>query len=177
VAAGTASIGQPGEATHLHAIDLRPAKPAELRILRDVHPDVTRLQHVARVESAAVASRIEAGGLLDALDWYTGSSPWGGPIACPSSIVQLLRNRGGEFGPHTGRAVGLYGAIEVRHHAGPLLADRAYAVEGEVVAVGVSPKTEYVWYDTRALDPDRGVVASMRMQLRWMTASSPLYAG
>jgi hypothetical protein len=177
VAAGTASIGQPGEASHLHAIDLRPTKPAELRILRDVHPGVTRLRHVARVEPVAVASRIGAGGLLDALDWYGGPSPWGGPIACPSSIVQLLRNRGGEFGPHTGRAVGLYGAIEVRHHAGPVFADREYAVEGEVVAVGASPKTEYVWYDTRALGPDGGVVASMRMQLRWMTASSPLYAG
>jgi hypothetical protein len=46
--------------------------------------------------------------------------------------------------------------------------DRQYEVEGEVVAVGASPRTEYVWYDTRALDPGGGVVASMRMQLRWM---------
>lgn len=177
VAIGTASVGQPGGATHLHAIDLRPADPAGLRILGDVQPGVTRLQHTAAVESAAVARRVEAGGLLDVLDWYTGPSPWGGPIACPSSAVQLLRNRGGEFGPHTGRAVGLYGAIEIRHHAGPVLADREYDVRGEVVAVGASPKTEYVWYDTRALDPDGTVVASMRMQLRWMTASSPLYGG
>jgi hypothetical protein len=177
VASGTASVGQPAEAAHLHTIDLRPADPAELRILSGVQPGVTRLQHVATVESAAVVSRIEAGGLLDALDWYTGPSPWGGPIACPSSVVRLLRNRGGEFGPHTGRAVGLYGAIEIRHHHGPVLADREYAVEGEVVAVGVSPRTEYVWYDSRALGPDGVVTASMRMQLRWMKASSPLYAG
>ena len=175
VAAGTASIGQPIEVTHLHAIDLRPADPAGLRIVRDVRPAITRLQHQARVESAAIARRIEAGGLLDALDWYTGPSPWGGPIACPSSVVQLLRNRGGEFGPHTGQAVGLYGAIEIRHHAGPVFVDREYEVAGEVVAVGASPKTEYVWYDTRAVDPGGAVVATMRMQLRWMTASSPLY--
>lgn len=175
VAIGTASLGQPGEATHLQAIDLRPADPAGLRILRDVRPGVTRLRHTASVDSATVARRIQAGGLLDALDWYTGPSPWSGPIACPSSVVRLLRNRGGEFGPHTVQAVGLYGAIEIRHWAGPVLADRDYEIEGEVVAVGASPKTEYVWYDTRALDTGGAVVATMRMQLRWMKASSPLY--
>jgi hypothetical protein len=175
VAIGTAAIGQSDEASHLHTVDLRPADPLGLRILRDVRPGMTRLRHTATIESAAVARRIEAGGLLDVLDWYTGPSPWGGPVACPSSVVQLLRNRGGEFGPHVGQAVGLFGAIEIRHHAGPVLLDREYGVEGEVVSVGASPRTEYLWYDTRALGPGGMVIASMRMQLRWMKASSPLY--
>jgi hypothetical protein len=177
VAIGTASAGDPAEPAHLHAIDLRPGDPAGLRILSGVEAGVTRLRHTARIESAAVARRIESGGLLDALPWYTGPSPWGGPIANPSAVVQLLRNRGGEFGPHVAQAVGLFGAIEVRQHAGPVFLDRDYDVEGEVVAVGASPKTEFVWYDTRALDSRGDVVASMRMQLRWMTASSPLYGG
>jgi hypothetical protein len=175
VAIGTASVGEPGEPAHLHAIDLRPADPSELRILSGVQPAVTRLHHSARVESSAVVRRVEAGGLLDTLPWYTGPSPWGGAIANPSAVVQLLRNRGGEFGPHVAQAVGLFGAIEVRHRAGPVFLDRDYEVEGEVVSVGASPRTEFVWYDTRALDSNGGVVASMRMQLRWMTASSPLY--
>jgi len=177
VAIGTASVGEPGEPAHLHAVDLRPTEPSELRILSDVRPGVTRLHHTATIESAAVARRIELGGLPDALAWYTGPSPWGGPIANPSAVVQLLRNRGGEFGPHVAQAVGLFGAIEVRHGAGPVFLDREYAVDGEVVAVGASPRTEFVWYDTRALDASGRVVASMRMQLRWMTASSPLYTG
>jgi hypothetical protein len=177
VAIGTASVGAPDEPAHLHAIDLRPADPSGLRILSGVQPAVTRLRHRARVESSAVARRIEAGGLLDTLPWYTSPSPWGGPIANPSAVVQLLRNRGGEFGPDVAQAVGLFGAIEVRHRAGPVFLDRDYEVEGEVVAVGASPRTEFVWYDTRALDPNGDVVASMRMQLRWMTASSPLYSG
>jgi hypothetical protein len=175
VAIGTAAAGEPGEPAHLHAIDLRPADPAQLRILAGVRPSVTRLHHTARIESSAVTRRIEAGGLLDVLDWYRGPSPWGGPIANPSAVVQLLRNRGGEFGPNVGQAVGLFGAIEVRHHAGPVFLDRDYEVVGEVVAVGASPKTEYLWFDTRALGSGGEVVASMRMQLRWMTASSPLY--
>jgi hypothetical protein len=177
VAIGTASVGEPGVAPHLHAIDLRPADPAQLRILSAVRPGVTRLRHVARVESASVARRVDVGGIVDALAWYAGPSPWGGPIANPSAVVQLLRNRGGEFGSDVAGAVGLYGAIEIHHHAGPVLLDRDYEVVGEVAAVGASPRTEYVWYDTRAVGPHGKVVASMRMQLRWMKASSPLYAG
>ena len=175
VASGTGSVGNPTDATHLHAIDLRPTDPGQLRILKGVEPG-TPLAHQARVDSSGVKARIGRGGLPDALDWYTGSSPWGGPVANPSALVQLLRNRGTEFGPHTAEAVGLFGAIEVRHLAGPVFLDQDYRVEGEVVAVGASPKTEYVWYDTRALDEAGRPVASMRMQLRWMTASSPLYA-
>lgn len=90
-------------------------------------------------------------------------------------MVQLLRNRPGDFGTSISEAVGLFGAIELRNHAGPVRFGVPYVVSGEVVAVGASPKTEYVWYDTRATDADGTVVASMRMQLRWMKASSPLY--
>src|SRR5215469_1576866 len=43
VAIGTASVGEPGEPAHLHALDLRPADPSELRILAGVLPDITRL--------------------------------------------------------------------------------------------------------------------------------------
>jgi len=57
-----------------------------------------------------------------------------------------------------------------------VLLDQDYEVTGEVVALGSSPKTEYVWYDTRAHDDSGRLVVSMRMQLRWMKASSPLYA-
>lgn len=176
VASGTAAVGRPAEATFLHNIDLRPGDPAQLRILAGVEPGITKLAHTARIESEAIRGRIERGGLEDPLAWYAGPTPWGGPVAHPSALVQLLRNRGREFGPHTTEAVGLFGAIEIRHLAGPVFLDRDYQVEGEVVAVGSSPKTEYVWYDTRALDADDTLVASMRMQLRWMTASSPLYS-
>ena len=176
VAEGTASVGRGGDPTHLSAIDLRPSDPSALRILSGVQPGSTKLQHRASIDAATVKERVTSGRLLDPLPWYTESSPWGGSVAHPSALVQLLRNRGGEFGPHIRDAVGLFGAIEIRHHNGPVFLDTEYSVEGEVVAVGASPKTEYVWYDTRALDSTGRVVASMRMQLRWMTASSPLYA-
>lgn len=175
VAEGTASVGAPGEPTHLEAIDLRAGDPSTLRILEGVEPGDALPGHELSLDPHHLRARIDAGGLTEPLDWYTGASPWGGPIANPSSMVQLLRNRPGDFGPHVASAVGLFGAIELRHHHGPVAFGERYRVEGEVVAVGSSPRTEYVWYDTRALDSDGRLVASMRMQLRWMTASSPLY--
>ena len=50
------------------------------------------------------------------------------------------------------------------------------AIECEVVCVGQSPKTEYVWYDQHAFDETGVHVATLRMQSRAMKASSPLYA-
>jgi hypothetical protein len=177
VAEGTAAAGAPPEPTRLEAIDMRPASDlSSLRILEGIAPGQALPGHEATLDHAQLAARIDAGALTEPIEWYSQASPWGGPVANPSSMVQLLRNRPGDFGPHVADAVGLFGAIEVRHHHGPMLFGEPYRVEGEVVAVGASPRTEYVWYDTRAFDSDERLVASMRMQLRWMTASSPLYA-
>lgn len=176
VAEGTASVGEPDSPTYLYATDLRPTDPAGLRILDRVRAGDRLPGHEMTLDSRALESRIAADALTEVLPWYTGDSPWGSSIANPSTIVQLLRNRSGDFGPNVAAAVGLFGAIEIRHHAGPVRFGTRYRVEGEVVAVGASPKTEYVWYDTRAHDDDGVLVASMRMQLRWMKASSPLYA-
>jgi hypothetical protein len=75
------------------------------------------------------------------------------------------------MGPH----VGLFGAIEIRFDHGPVLIDRPYTVTGEVVALSQTPKTEVLWFDSRALDPDGTPVAEMRMMSRQMKLSSPLY--
>lgn len=176
VAEGTASVGDPAEPTHLTSIDLRPtADPSSLRILEGISAGNLLPGHEVTLDPAHLRARIEAGALTEPIDWYTEASPWGASVANPSTMVQLLRNRPGDFGPHVAEAVGLFGAIEVRHHHGPVLFGERYRVEGEVAAVGNSSRTEYVWYDTRAHDTDGRLVASMRMQLRWMTASSPLY--
>jgi hypothetical protein len=123
------------------------------------------------------AGRIARGLCSGPLDWYTGPSPWGGPIAAPSAAVELLwapptrALRG-----HTGPAVGLFGAIEIAHRDGPIRLDATYTVAGRVAAVGYSPKTEYLWFDSTASDEEGREVASMRMLLRFMKASSPHYA-
>ena len=173
VAEGTAGCGETIP-TYLDALDLRPSPPEELRILAGVAKGDPVAARSFSVDAAEQRTRIEQSAITEPLDWYVGPSPWGPPIVNPSAIVQLIRN-GDDFGPHIKDAVGLFSAIELRFHDGPLLCDTPYRVTGEIVAVGASPKTEYVWYDSRATGEDGRVAVSMRMQLRWMKASSPLY--
>ncbi|HEY5647067.1 MAG TPA: hypothetical protein VIS76_14040, partial [Pseudomonadales bacterium] len=70
-----------------------------------------------------------------------------------------------------------FGAIEIGHVHGPLLLNRPYLIDSEVVAVGQSPQTEYFWFDTTARRPDGTLVATFRMMLRFMKASSAHYSG
>jgi ribosomal protein S18 acetylase RimI-like enzyme len=120
--------------------------------------------------------RIERGLCSGPLDWYTGPSPFGGPIAAPSALVELLWAPPTKaLGAHIGKAVGLFGAIEVAHLAGPVFLEETYTVTGRVAAVGLSPKTEYLWFDALASDARGRGIASMRILLRFMKASSPLY--
>ena len=178
VAEGTASVGTPAEPTYLSSIDLRAADdPTEMRMFGALGAGSPIEEHDARVDTKSPLRVGLLEGMTEPLDWYAGPSPWGGAIANPSSVVALLWQRATRsFSRYSDGAVGLFGAIEIRHHRGPVFVDQPYRVAGEVVAVGHSPKTEYVWFDTRASDDD-GVVASMRMQLRWMKASSKAYAG
>ncbi len=77
-----------------------------------------------------------------------------------------------------GASVGLYGGIEVRHVHGPVFIEHDYEIAGTVLGVGQTPKTEYVWYEARALDAAGGAhVATMTMMLRFMKASSELWRG
>jgi hypothetical protein len=176
VAEGTAGCGAGTEPTYLHGIDLRPSPPEELRMLAGVKAGSPLSVRTFSVDSAEQRARHEANPITEPLDWYVGDSPWGPPVVNPSAIVQLIRNGPTDFGTEIGHAVGLFGAIELRYWSGPRLTDTTYTVGGEIAAVGASPKTEYVWYDSRATDSHGEVVVSMRMQLRWMKASSPLYA-
>jgi hypothetical protein len=103
-------------------------------------------------------------------------SPWGGAIATPATMVQLLYSQSiATLRSKLGRTVGLFGAIELRNINGPVLVEYPYRVTGSIVALGQSPKTEYMWFET-ALDEKAGKrIAEMRMLLRFMKASSPKY--
>jgi hypothetical protein len=119
----------------------------------------------------------DRGLISDPLDWYRNSSPWGDAIASPSMLVQIMWGVPMQgLRASLGKSVGLFGAIEVGHVDGPLILDRDYTVRSEVVCVGQSPKTEYMWFDTSTLDKKDNLIASFRMMLRFMKASSPLYS-
>jgi hypothetical protein len=177
IAEGTAGCGEPPEPSALRARDLRPVDPASLRILAGFRPGDSLGDLVLRSDGDRQRQHIAAGVMTEPLDWYTGPSPWGGPIAAPSTVCELLYNRfmaeaTAAMGPH----VGLFGAIEIRFRSGPVFLDRDYRVTGEVVALSQTPKTEVLWYDSRAADADGRIVAELRMMTRQLKQSSPLYA-
>ena len=176
VAEGTAGRGHAAETSALHSRDLRPVHPAELRILSGLKPGAVLGDVTLKPDGERQRRRIDQHGMTEPLDWYTGPSPWGGPIAAPSAVVDLLYARllddaKASMGDH----VGLFGAIEIRFRSGPVLLDSRYRVTGEVVALSQTPKTEVMWFDSRAQDTTGTLVAEMRMMLRQLKQSSPLY--
>jgi hypothetical protein len=176
VAEGTASVGNPVAASALYSRDLRPVEPGELRILRSMKPGEMLGDYRLTVNAERQYSAIRHAAMTEPLDWYTAVSPWGGPIASPSAVVGLLYTRLVDDAKESmGAHVGLFGAIEVRFRRGPVFLDRSYRVTGEVAALSQTPKTEVLWFDSRALDDDGSVIAQMRMMLRQMKQSSPRY--
>lgn len=176
VAEGTVARGDPAETSALRSRDLRPVDPAQLRILAGLKPGATLGDVTLTADGDRQRRRIDQGGMTEPLDWYTGPSPWGGPIAAPSAVVDLLYARllddaKASMGDH----VGLFGAIEIRFRSGPVLLGSRYRVTGEVVAVSQTPKTEVLWFDSGAHDSSGKLVAEMRMMLRQLKQSSPLY--
>jgi hypothetical protein len=171
---GTASVGAPAEASMLARKLAEPRDAGELRILAHLSAGEALDAVPSRLEFVAhTNARLDA--LTEPIPWYRDGSPWGGAIVNPGLLVHMMvaiqpRMRLRD------RAVGLYGAIEVRHINGPVFMERDYEVSGTVLATGATPKTEYVWYETLMREPGGRDVASMIMMLRFMKASSPLWA-
>lgn len=174
VAQGTASVGDPGVPTALLARPLDRFEPGELRVLAGIEKG-TRFAPV-RVVCPPEEQERRLQVTTEPMDWYRGEgSPWGRPPVMVAPLVQMLYARSVGTVRANIRAVGLFGAIEVRNVNGPALVGEEYTCTGEVIAVGQSPKTEYFWFET-GLDDDGGRrVAEMRMLLRFMKASSELY--
>ncbi len=183
VCAGTASLSDPSR-SELALRDRRASDGETLRLLKGVKPGqpLGRVQMTSRKtdQDAAIAS----GSSNEPLAWYQGPSPWGGPIASVGSTAALMfrllvgdgeAHHHDRISPHIGDASGMFGAFEIAYENGPVFLDRPYWIEGKVVDVGDSPKTEYLWWDATTTDDDGRVVARMRHLLRFLKASSPHY--
>ena len=155
------------------ARDLRPAGPASLRILARFRAGESLGTLRLRPDQARQFDIVDRDQLTEPLPWYREDSPWGGPIAAPSTIVGLLY--GEILAPvkaKMGQRVGLFGAIDLRFSHGPVFLDQTYDVSGEIVALSQTPKTEVLWFDSWAGTGGQRV-ATMRMMLRSMKAASP----
>jgi hypothetical protein len=177
VAEGTAGIGAASPArSALRSRDLCACDPSSLRILHDVRIGETFDPIELTPRGLEQQSRLTRGLISEPLAWYSGASPWSGPIASPLTAAHLLHWEVAQ--PLSARLptnVGMFGAIELAFVSGPIFLDQRYVVTGQVVAVSDSPKTEILWYDTEARNLEGQLVATCRMMTRCVKASSPLY--
>ena len=176
VCRGTAALGD-HDRSELRVKDLRPCDPAELKIYKDIYPGMSLGEYQVTADPEKQFERFDQGLISDPMTWYRDASPWGDVVAAPCTIIQYLWGYPIQtLSKYTGDSVGLFGAIEIGYTNGPFLLNREYHLTSEVICVGQSPQTEYVWYETQAYDSADRLVATMRMQGRTMKASSPLYA-
>jgi hypothetical protein len=168
---GTASVGTPGEPSMLRTKLAEEREAGEQRILG--HLTTGDVGEPVKVRLTAEEAKARLDATTEQIGWYAGESPWGGPIVNPGLLVQMMTKVQQRIALPR-EAVGLYGAIELRHLAGPVFMDREYEVSGRVLVVGQTPKTEYLWYETTMREGSKDV-ASMLMMLRFMKASSPLW--
>jgi hypothetical protein len=172
---GTAAVGNPVAPSALMGRDVSRYPAGELRILAKASVGDAFSEMTVEVTPQVVEHRLSV--ITDPLPWYKDDSPWGGPVATPCHLVDLMRAAPDVYlhSVQQSEAVPLYGAIEVRYVNGPVFAGKPYQGGGTIVSLGQSPKTEYLWYDAYLNDADGRRVAEMRMMYRFMKASSPLY--
>lgn len=183
VCEGTASLGDHSR-SELATRDLKTCDDAKLRLLKGVKPGQSLGSEQMTVKRADQDAQIKSGSNNEPMDWYQGPSPWGGPIASVGSTAALMfrliagdgeHHHHDRVSPHIGDTSGMFGAFQIAYENGPIFLDRPYTVEGKVVGVGDSPKTEYLWWDAAAKDEKGVVVARMRHLFRFIKASSALY--
>jgi hypothetical protein len=175
VCTGTAALGDHSK-SELRDKDLRPCDPSALRILNRLHEGLSLGTYDVFAAPDKQFGRYDGKVISDPMTWYREASPWGEVVAAPCTILEFLwayPMKG--LLPYVGESVGLFGAIEIGYVQGPFLLNRNYHIESEVVCVGQSPQTEYVWYDSTASNEAGEIVATLRMQSRSMKASSPAY--
>lgn len=181
---GSASMGFDPQ-SELRTRDLRLCDPSGLRLLKGVMPGRPLGEMTRTVSSETQSAAIRTGGVNTPLSWYSEASPWGDPIACPSHVAfMMLRMANADDGtyfpqlnPAIGDTASMFGAMELAYINGPMFLDRPYTVRGEVVGVGQSPKTEYVWWDASAFDESDTEIVRIRHLFRIIKAASPLYVG
>jgi hypothetical protein len=174
IAVGTASVGSANEPTSLATKDLtRGDTESPYSLLGDVRPGQAFPDEEVFLKAEQAERYVHA--TASGLPWYSGPSPWGGPIASQGVMVSALGAPCTAYRAiHPIEGVAIDGAIELRNIGGPVFLNKAYRASGEVIGRGKSPRTEYIWYESRLDDMQGRRVAEMRMQLRFLVARQGL---
>ncbi len=171
VAEGTAGI----ESNHISALSVRDLRhdAVDLRILANLEIGQSIASAERTIAGDTQLQKLRDGLVVAPLPDYSKEES----LALPSLIVNLFADAAGDaLLPLIGTSVGLWGAIELRAHSGPMRVDTNYRISGQVVAMSDSPKTEQLWYDMSAHNEAGALILTSRILTRFVKASSPLYA-
>jgi hypothetical protein len=148
--------------------DQTPAGPGALRILADL---------AVGDEAHDLPIGLPREHLDRALEVITEAVPaYDQGVLPPSQAIHLTHQvRRAVLARATQPHVGLFGALEVQHLAGPLRADIEYRARTKVLKLSESPKTENAWYEVVLAEGGRDV-ARVLYYLRFLKGSSPLWA-
>jgi len=172
VAEGTCRLGpDPDSALRRRVAAQRP--PGSLRMLAGCQAGQRVMAVPARISSGDIDRRLTD--LTETDPAFTDPSRYGGRMLPLSSVIHLMRVIEEPLAPLRPPFVGLFGAAEIQFLNGPVLADRDYLVDGEILALGESPKTELIWFHACARDKTGVPVAEMILLSRLLKASSPLW--
>lgn len=169
---GTAGLGEDRESELAKRLAAQQkAQPGALRILAKLKVGDEAKDIPLRLSRQAALERLET--ITEALPAYRAPNA----VLPPSLAVHLAHGARAAVVGSAGKSVGLFGALQVQHLDGPLLADVDYVGRTKVYALSESPRTENVWYEVSLADAKTGAdVARVMFFLRFMKASSPLYA-
>jgi len=173
ICVGTATAHAPDAGSEIakRMAEQTPADRASLRIYADIEVGDTTSDIPMRVDRASYDAGLER--ITERLPIYDAKG-----VLSPANVIRLA-HMSRPFVPAKSKSpyVGLFGALEVRQLAGPLLADRDYVGRTTMRKITESPRTENVWYDVDIADPATGRdVASVTFMIRAMKASSPLWS-
>ena len=144
-----------------------PAAPGALRMLAEMKIGDENHDLAVRLEPAALAS------LLTRITATVPAYERG--IFPPSLAVHIAHmTRAAVMAKAATPHVGLYGALEVQHLAGPLIAGVDYRARTKVLKLTESPKTENVWYEVVFTHEGRDIARVLYL-LRLLKGSSPLW--
>jgi hypothetical protein len=169
---GTASVNAPDPKAELvgRMEAQAAAEPGRLRILADLAVGDETGGYTLTVTEEHLEKSLKI--LTEPLPVYARDK-----VLPPSHLVSLAHGSRKHVMAKVKNSVGLFGALEVRQLKGPLHAGVEYAGRTNLLKLTESPRTENAWYDVFIADPKTGEdLASVRFMLRFMKASSPLWA-
>ncbi len=173
---GSASVGA---ADHASAVrerfrQRRPATPDQVRILAGVPDNFSATNLPTMIPQADIDVRLAI--ITERRAEFSDARRFGHAVAPLSAAVHAMRVFENALPLANSNFVGMFGAIDWQFLNGPVFADHAYLVDGCVLAIGESRKTEMLWYECTLRDTTTDQeIARMLMLSRLLKSTSPLW--